>query len=267
MTLVFLFILGLFIGSFLNMLIDRLPREEQIVKGRSKCDHCHHVLAWFDLIPVMSWVLLSGRCRYCKKPIDVRNTVVELITGTLFVVTAVSLVPRIVNNVSGMDLAQLVLSVTIVSCLVVIFFIDLKHNVIHQVLIGIIGLAAIGRWFVLPFSLSYTNYIFSAMFASLFFVCLVYGSRYILKKEGMGFGDVQLAFVMGLLLGSPGIIVALYIAFLTGAFLSVILILSKRKRFGQTVPFGPFLVVGTLIVLFKLVPQGIEQFIVPYYYF
>ncbi|KKS22674.1 MAG: prepilin peptidase, leader peptidase (prepilin peptidase) / N-methyltransferase, partial [Microgenomates group bacterium GW2011_GWC1_41_8] len=174
-----------------------------------------------------------GRCRYCKKRIDVRNTVVELITGTLFVVTAVSLVPSIVNKVSGMDFAQLFLYLTIVSCLIVIFFIDLKHNVIHQVLIIIVGLAAIGLWFVLPSPLSYTNYIFSAVFAGLFFVCLMYGSRYILKKEGMGFGDVQLAFVMGLLLGSPGVIIALYIAFLTGAILSAILILSKRKKFGQ----------------------------------
>ena len=83
----------------------------------------------------------------------------------------------------------------------------------------------------------------------------------------MGMGDVKFAFVMGLLLGSPGVIIALYIAFLTGAILSAILILSKRKKFGQTVPFGPFLVVGTLIVLFDLVPAVIEQFIVPYYYF
>ncbi|KKR50334.1 hypothetical protein A3A55_02010 [Candidatus Roizmanbacteria bacterium RIFCSPLOWO2_01_FULL_40_14] len=263
MILVFLFILGLFIGSFLNVLIDRLPREEQIVKGRSKCDHCKHVLAWYDLLPVISWVFLKGKCRYCKKQIDFRNTLVELLTGTMFVLTAVLLVSGIRYQVLGIEIIKLSIYLIIVSCLMVIFFIDLKHKIIPDSLTILVGITGVLLWFLSPTSLSYINYLLSAAGSAMFFLFLVF----ITKGRGMGMGDVKFAFVMGLLLGSPGVIIALYIAFLTGAILSAILILSKRKKFGQTVPFGPFLVVGTLIVLFDLVPAVIEQFIVPYYYF
>ncbi|MBI4137144.1 prepilin peptidase [Candidatus Roizmanbacteria bacterium] len=260
MILVFLFILGLFIGSFLNMLIDRIPRGEQIVKGRSRCDHCKHVLAWYDLLPVLSWIWLRGTCRYCGKPIAVRNTIVELTAGILFLIAGLQI------DLTS-EPVQLFLYLIIISCLIVIFFIDLKHTIIPDTLTVIVGAAAVTLWFYSPTSLSLLNYIFSALGAGLFFALLVVLSKYFLKKDGMGIGDVKFAFVMGLLLGSPGIIVALYIAFLTGAFLSAILILSKRKRFGQTVPFGPFLAASTLIVLLDFVPQAIELFIVPYYYF
>lgn len=263
MLLIIIFIFGLFIGSFLNMLIDRLPREEQIVKGRSKCDRCKHVLAWYDLLPVVSWVWLKGKCRYCKKNIDARNTAVELVTGMLFVMVVVLLVPGIAYSVLSIQGALLFIYLVIVSCLIVIFFIDLKHQIIPDILTIIIGVAGVLLWFLSPTSLSLINYLLSAVGAGAFFFFLVY----ITKGRGMGMGDVKFAVVMGLLLGSPGIIISLYIAFLTGAFLSAILILSKRKRFGQTVPFGPFLVAGTLIVLFGLVPEAIERFIVPYYFF
>jgi prepilin signal peptidase PulO-like enzyme (type II secretory pathway) len=154
----------------------------------------------------------------------------------------------------------------LISILIVIFFIDLKHYIIPDVLTIIIGSIALIKNFLVPLfystPLSPANYLLSALGALLFFLFLVV----ITKGRGMGLGDVKFAFVMGLLLGYPGVVISLYIAFLTGAVVSVILILRGRKRFGQTIPFGPFLVFGTLIVLLQIVPQSVVAFIMPYLY-
>src|SRR3989338_7696834 len=133
--LIVLFIFGLFIGSFLNMLIDRMPREEQIIKGRSHCDHCKHVLSWMDLIPVVSWTMLGGKCRYCHKKVPVRNTIVELITGGLFAITYLvygtwNIEHGTIFPTTSIEITQLILFLVIISCLVVIFFIDLDHQII-----------------------------------------------------------------------------------------------------------------------------------------
>lgn len=255
MLLFYVFITGLFIGSFLNMLIDRLPRGEQIISGRSKCDSCHHTLRWIDLVPVVSWVYLRGRCRYCHKKIPVRNTLVELMTAGLFVAAAMGAM----DTVDTMAVMETVVRFIIISCLLVIFFIDLKHYIIPDILTIIVGVVGVAGWMVNPEALPYSNYLVSAISAGAFFLFLYF----ITKRRGMGMGDVKFAAVMGLLLGFPGVVVALYIAFLTGALASVILILRGKKRFGQTVPFGPFLVFGTLIVLLKLVPGPVWDLFIP----
>jgi len=249
MTILY-FIFGLFIGSFLNMLIDRMPREEQIVKGRSHCDRCNHVLSWKDLIPVVSWTMLAGKCRYCHKKVPARNTFVELLTGLLFVITFIALGSHI--PVMWQDLAQLVLYLVIVSCLTAIFFIDLNEQIIPDSLTIVASIAAIGLHGVEALSPyaevgpSVLNYLISAISGASFFAFLIL----ITKGRGMGWGDVKFAAFMGIFLGYPRIISSLYFAFLTGAFVSAILIVRRRKKFGQTIPFGPFLVLGTLFAAF-----------------
>lgn len=233
------------------MLIDRMPREEQIVKGRSHCDHCNHTLSWQDLIPVFSWLTLGGKCRYCHKPVPVRNTLVELITASLFVVTYLVYGSHIMEHITTIEISQLLLYFIIVSCLIVIFFIDLDHQIIPDSLTIIASIAAILLNIIFPTlldslpaqaGLTPLNYIVSAISASLFFVFLIV----ITRGRGMGWGDVKFAVFMGLFLGYPRIVSSLYFAFLTGAFVSAILIVRRRKKFGQTIAFGPFLVVGTL---------------------
>ena len=248
----FIFIFGLFIGSFLNLLIDRLPRGEQILKGRSHCDRCKRAIKWHDLIPVISWFVLKGKCRFCGNPIPFRNTLVEIITGLIFAVSFNY--NSIYYSPSFFPLNYLLLqflNLTILACLIVIFFVDLRHQIIPDEMI-IVGVAASLILNLLNTQLPIhpithlPNYLFSAASAAGFFFLLYW----ITKKRGMGFGDVKLALLMGLFLGYPKIISALYIAFLTGAFLSVMLILTGKKRFGQTIPFGPFLVLGTLVSYF-----------------
>lgn len=232
---IILFALGLSVGSFLNVVIDRLPISKSIVKGRSNCDFCRHKLAWFDLIPVISFVSLKRKCRYCGKKISWQYPLVELTAGLLFLFA---------GNYNSM-LIILLLNLMIVSGLVAIFVTDLKYRIIpDSVLIFLITVAFIFQL------ITKSSYIFSNMViglvTGLFFLMLVL----ITKGRGMGLGDVKYSFFMGFFLGFPKIIVAFYLSFLTGAIVSLILIMTARKKMKSTIAFGPFLVVATFVSYF-----------------
>lgn len=237
-----LFIIGISIGSFLNVLIDRVPREESVVAGRSHCDSCKKTLQWFDLVPLFSFLWLRGKCRYCKTSIGTRTVIVECITGIFFVATFSTLVPGIAA-LNGVLFIELLYFLFIISCLIVIFFCDLKYEIIPDVVVYpgiIISLAYL--LFLHP-PLLFPSML-TALCIFLFFLVLFL----VTKGKGMGFGDVKLVFLIGLLLGFPLAIVSIYISFLTGAIISLILILWRKKKFrGNTIPFGPFLVFGVLI--------------------
>ncbi|HZE86743.1 MAG TPA: prepilin peptidase [Methylomirabilota bacterium] len=234
--LVFLFLFGICVGSFLNVVTDRLPNGESIIKGRSHCDFCKKKLGFFDLIPLFSYVFLAGRCRYCQKKLSFYYPLVELLTGLLFIFIALH---------TGM-LSETFYYLFIVSTLIILFFTDLKYGILPFVVIFPTIIISLGYILLTTQSLL-LNDLLSAFGAFLFFLLLFF----ITKGRGMGFGDVVYVFLMGLLLGFPNIVLGLYIAFLSGAIISLILVLIKRKKLqGGTVPFGPFLVAGTFISLF-----------------
>ncbi len=253
-----IFVFGTFVGSFLNVLIDRLARGETVVLGRSYCEKCHHQLAWNDLIPIGSYLFLRGRCRYCHSPIPFWLPLVEATTGLLFVL--ITLVFRSVVFDFSFNIHYLIFIIyyfTISSFLLVIFFSDLKYHLIYD---GIVY-AALGITLLYYLFVSYSpapsyqppapNYhLLSSLLAAAFFYLLYLAGPKIFHREAMGLGDVKLAGLMGLLLGYPGIIIALYIAFLTGALVGVILMLIKRAKMQSQIAFGPFLVLATLIVWF-----------------
>ncbi|MCL5438449.1 MAG: prepilin peptidase, partial [Patescibacteria group bacterium] len=228
------FLIGISIGSFLNVLIDRIPRGESIIKGRSYCESCRKRLGFFDLFPVISYILLKGKCRYCKSPISIYYPLVELVTGVLFVSIAFLVFNE--NKYFVSSILYLAYYLVVAASLITIFFTDIKYGIIpDKVLYPVITIS-------LFFQILNTKYLIlntlpSAVSAFLFFLLLFL----ITKTKGMGFGDVKFAFFMGLFLGFPKIITALYAAFLTGAVVSCILILWGRKKFfGGTIPFGPF---------------------------
>ncbi len=236
-----LFIVGICVGSFLNVLIDRLPRNVSVVKGRSRCEFCKKELSFLDLVPLISFFLLHGQCRYCKKPIDSLLPVVELTTGVLFGVTA-----YYITVINVITIIQLGYYLFIVSSLIVIFFADLKYGIIPDkivypaVVVTILFIILNSRFIIL-------NSLLSALGAFLFFLLLFLATH----GKGMGLGDVKFAFLQGLVLGWPSILVGVYMAFLTGALSGIILVIWRKKRFrGGTIPFGPFLVIGTIIGLF-----------------
>lgn len=208
-------ILGLAVGSFLNVLIDRLPKGQNVLTGRSRCDYCSKTLRWYELIPLFSFFIQGGRCRRCHKKLSWQYPIVELATGIAFFYGVHPL---------------------LFSSLLVIFVADLKYQIIpdSMIVIGVIGVIGAIR----------ENF-FAAAGAAGFFLLLYV----ITRGRGMGLGDVKLAFLMGLILGFPKIVIACYLAFLTGAAVGVILILLGKKRWKSKIAFGPFLVIGTLIAL------------------
>ncbi len=216
MTVLIFFLLGLCVGSFLNVLADRLPRDESVFWGRSHCDYCKKPLRWYELIPVVSFVLQAGRCRRCRKKLSLRYPLIELITGAAFVMLP----------------AQYWV---LFSSFLVIFIADFTTQIIPDSML----LAAAANALVVG------PHFLSALAAGAFFYMLWFVTR----GRGMGFGDVKLAAVLGLFLGYPRIIVAVYAAFLTGAAVGVILMLAGKKGWKSKIAFGPFLILGTVVSL------------------
>lgn len=261
----FIFLFGLIIGSFLNVVIFRLESGEQLVSGRSHCQHCKHVLAWYDLFPVVSYLVLLGKCRYCGKRFSLQYPLVEFVTAIFFVyvVWARGLGFDQVFDFGIFDLVKIFYHWFIVSSLIVIFVYDLRHYIIPDniiylatgvtfvgLLLGVLGpnnwnlarIWSLGLWINNPF----IGGVLAGLLAFSFFFAIVI----LTKGEGMGGGDVKLAFLMGLVLGWPKILIALFIAFTVGAICGIILMFLKKRTFKSAIPFGPFLVLGTFIALF-----------------
>ncbi|PIP04634.1 hypothetical protein COX53_01320 [candidate division WWE3 bacterium CG23_combo_of_CG06-09_8_20_14_all_40_14] len=268
----YIFLIGACAGSFLNVVIDRFPKRQKLIKSRSICPFCKTPLSFRDLLPIVSFVLLGGKCRYCKKKIDKTLPLVEILAGVMFI-----LVMSIDGGIGGVGIVEKLYYLAIFSVLLAVFFMDLKYGVIEDKLV----LAGVFIWgFYTVFSKAgilyfyYTSlrgdafgkYLIKAGFLNSLFVrelkevflsllCAVilflffYFLAFITRGRGIGGGDVKFAFLMGLILGFPKIIPAFFLSFLTGALVSLILILLRKKTIKQTVPFGPFLVFGAVLGL------------------
>ena len=248
----FIPLFGLAVGSFLNCVIYRLERGESFLEGRSYCPHCRHILNWPDLIPVFSFLILKGKCRYCSQKIFWQYPLVELATAIIFLTLYY-------NFFTMVNLLQFIFLLAISCFLIIIFVYDLKHYIIpDKVVYPAIGFAFLYQLFR---SLEFVNWnlfgiwnlefgilrpILPSILASAFFLAIVLISR----GKWMGMGDVKLAFLMGLFLGWPNILVALFLAFLIGAIIGIGLIVAGKKTLKSEVPFGPFLVTGTFLALF-----------------
>jgi len=241
---IFIVILGLCIGSFLNCVLYRLEKNESFVKGRSYCPHCKHSLSWLDLIPVASFLFLQGACRYCNKKISIQYPLLEIATGLLFLLIF-NFQLSAINAFSVPVFIQLLFLLYIASSLIVIFVYDLKHYLIpDSVLFPAIAVSFLYRLFENVFY--FPHYLLAAFIASGFFL----GIFLLSKGKWMGFGDVKLALLLGLLLGFPNILVGLFLSFFFGAIIGLILMYFKKKGLKSEVPFAPFLIVGTFVALF-----------------
>ncbi len=243
------FLAGLFLGSFLNCIIYRTSIGKK-PEGRSYCPKCKHTLQTRDLIPLFSFLFLLGKCRYCKKKISLEYPLIEFLTGVLFVFSAshsgfLTSFPA----VSTVEVAIMVYLFAIFFFLLLIFFYDLKYFLIPDIAVfSLIGLSFLFLFSEFLFEGDVEiliHGIFAALGAFLVFFLLFYFT----KGRGMGFGDVKFVVFMGLFLGVPNIIAGLFISFLLGAIIGIILILFKKKGMKSQIPFGPFLVIGTLLAL------------------
>ncbi|MBP6882533.1 MAG: prepilin peptidase [Candidatus Levybacteria bacterium] len=237
MEYIIIFLLGLCVGSFLNVVADRITTKKSIFVGRSECSFCHKELIWFELIPLVSFLIQGRKCRNCHKELSWEYFLSELALGVLFIATYA--------RFSMYSLYLLVAYFVISFSLAGIYLVDSKKRIIPIPFLCMILLSCI--IIILDSPTLFIPNLLSGIGAGIFFF-LIFA---LTKGRGMGFGDVLYSFVAGLLLGFPGTIFGLYFAFLTGAITSLILILGKKKRLrGDTVPFGPFLVIGTLIMVF-----------------
>ena len=239
--LLLFFILGSAVGSFLNVIADRSVKGEGLVLKRSYCDHCGTTLAALDLVPVISFIGLGARCRYCKRRISWQYPIVETAVAILFAMAFFVLAGR-----GDLTLLNLSYFLFLISVMVVVAVVDFKYYLIPTTFVYLASMLAL---FYTYFSVSgnmFVEHVLAAFGAALFFVLIIILSR----GRGMGQGDIVLAFLMGMVLGYTGTLLALFLAFLSGAVVALTLVVAGKKKFGQTVPFAPFLVFGFMIALF-----------------
>jgi len=237
--LIIAFIMGACIGSFLNVCICRIPESKSIVSPGSACPKCNTFIKFYDNIPIISWLLLFGKCRTCSEPISARYPLVELLTGLLALASVIRF---------GISIDFLIYYIFI-STLVIITFIDLDHQIIPDVisLPGIpIGLMASLVLVSLSFKDSLIGMIVGG--GSLFLVA--WGYQIVTGKEGMGGGDIKLLAMIGAFIGWKGVLFTIFIASATGSVIGAVLMLFSQKDLKFAVPFGPFLSIGAIAYLF-----------------
>ncbi len=236
-------VLGAAVGSFLNVVIHRLPAGESVVAPRSRCPSCRRAIAWYDNLPVVSWLVLRGRCRACRAPISARYPIVEALTALV----AVALALR-----HGPTLAFLG-SFYFACALLALTYIDLDHQILPDritlpgIVVGL-ALAALApgseRWVALQSSLV-------GVAAGGGILWLVAWSYHALTgREGMGGGDVKLLAMIGAFLGWKGVLLTLLLASLLGSAIGVAIMIRQRADAKLAIPFGPFLALGALVTLF-----------------
>jgi len=239
MLLIFSIIFGAIVGSFLNVCILRLPKEESIITPGSHCPHCNTPIKFYDNIPLVSYVLLKGRCRYCHNPISIQYPLVEGIAA----LGSFLLFLRF-----GPSVAYLIYF-AFLSALIVITVIDLDIQEIPTV----VSVPGIGAGLLASLVLPQTTFVESLSGAligagSLYLVAKVY---YLLTgREGMGLGDADLLAMIGAFLGWKGVILTILLSSLIGSITGIIIMVSKGKDFKYAIPFGPFLSLGAVIALF-----------------
>jgi leader peptidase (prepilin peptidase)/N-methyltransferase len=230
-------VLGLAVGSFLNVCIYRLPRRQSIAFPPSRCPRCGRGLSWFDNIPVLSWIALRGRCRQCSEPISVQYPIVELVTAALFV-AVVWLSPT----------GPLIVSRLVLGCaLIVLFMIDLEHQILPNV-ITLPGIA-VG----LALSLIAPPGIVSALIGAALGAGVLYaiaaGYYLVRKEEGMGMGDVKMLAMIGAFLGWQAVLLTLILSSFSGALIGIGILATSRGNMRYALPFGTFLALGALVAM------------------
>ena len=236
--IILIFSLGLIVGSFSNVCIYRIPRNESVIYPTSHCPKCRTKIKPIDNIPLLSYILLKGRCRNCGSKISIQYPVVEFITGLIY------LIIYLIYGLSIQSLVYIILS----SALIIIAFIDLQEQIIPDV----ISLPGIVVGLILSFIVPYMSFINSALGALVgggTILIIAWIGSIIFKKEAMGGGDVKLAAMIGAFLGWRYMVISLFLGFFLGALAGIFLILSKIKRKEDMVPFGPFIALGSIITL------------------
>lgn len=235
----FVFLFGLCVGSFLNVVIARLPAGRSIVHPGSACPQCGGTIAWYDNIPLLSYGLLGGRCRRCNASIAWRYPAIEFTCGVLFALAYLSFGPSL----------RLIAALIFLAGLVAITWIDLDHQIIPDVL-SLPGIVVGLLLSLAPDGIGWKDALVGAAMGGALFVLIIVGSALILGQPGMGVGDVKLGAMIGAFLGWKLVLLSILLSVLIGGPLAATLLATGRKGRKDPLPFGPFLALGGMISLF-----------------
>lgn len=237
--LLFATILGLCVGSFLNVVIVRIPEGRSIVHPGSACPRCGKAIAWYDNLPVLSYALLRGRCRSCRDVISWRYPMVEIACGTLFALAYRRFDPG----------TALVSALVFLAGLVAITAIDLDHLIIPDVL-SLPGIALGILLSLAPGGIGWGDSLLGVLVGGGVFLVIIVASTLVIGQAGMGVGDVKLGAMLGAFLGWKLALLSILLSMLLGGPLAATLLATGRKGRKDPIPFGPFLTLGGLISLF-----------------
>lgn len=239
-----IFILGTVIGSFLNVCIYRIPEKLSIVKPRSRCGSCGTTLKSMDLIPILSWLFLKGKCRYCGAKVSVRYLLVELLEGVLFMLVYTFFGYSWMTPIMWCFFAYLT----------VVLFIDLDHRIIPNrlVLFGcVMGFMPVAYHFLDAYPFYYSHNLLEPLVSMLvppsLMLLMSFLSLLLFRKNGMGMGDVKIYLPIGLFLGWQLALMSIWFSFFIGGLFGIVWIFILRKSKTDMIPFAPFIVVGTIV--------------------
>lgn len=250
----FLFLMGLIWGSFLNVVIYRMSHGGSFAKGRSICPKCKHLIPWMMNIPLLSYLFLKGRCAFCHKKISIQYPVIEFLTGIFFVWWFVvgfnffKLVGNpwsLIQPVFWLSVGLVMFAILVIDLLYMIIPFGLNLTLFSLALAYRVALTSFGIMTVIDFSRA----ILSGVGVCLLFILLQIVTKKIKKVDGFGLGDIYLVPSLGLLLGWPKILPGMFLAFVLGSVVGGVLLILKKKKLTQYLPFGPFLILGTVISL------------------
>lgn len=229
-----LFVFGILFGSFFNVVGLRLPKKQTFVKGRSYCPHCNKQLTWFELIPVLSYLMQSGKCRKCGETISIVYPTMEFATGFLFVFSYLKLGASI----------ELLIALSLISMLIIVFITDLAYMLIpNKILLFFFPIFVILR-IIKPLNPWWTSITGAAVGFGLIAIIII------VSRGGMGAGDMKLFGVLGIVLGLKKVLLAFFLACVIGTFFGLIQMALKKIERKQHIPFGPYIVMATLITYF-----------------
>ena len=236
---IYAFIFGAAVGSFLNVCIYRLPAKTSIVKPSSRCPNCGHPIRYLDNIPIISFILLGGKCRHCKSRISWRYPLVEFITAVLTVMLFIKF---------GLTLNFFVFFI-FTAVLIVITFIDLDHQIIPDIL-TLPGIPSFFLAAVFLVEIPWREALIGLLVGGgvLFLIALIY--EFIAKREGMGGGDIKLLAMIGAFLGWKSLIFVLLFGSMTGAVIGITAMILKKQDMKYAIPFGPFLSAAAIAYIF-----------------
>ena len=257
-VLLMVLVIGMCVGSFLNVCIYRIPGSQSIVTPASSCPHCRKPIQWYDNIPVLSYFLLRGRCRNCRESISLRYPLVETITGAM----AVS-----ICLIWGLSVVALV-HFTFICALITITFIDIDHQIIPDVITipgMLLGLGAVWVFqavrldtaivypemggLIFP-DLSFADSVIGFLAGGGILLAVAIGYEVVTGREGMGGGDIKLLAMVGTLVGWKGVVFTIFSASLIGTAVGLAVMIRAGRNMKLAIPFGPFLSIGAILYLF-----------------